>query len=164
MEGTRLFLLISVWISAHACLAAGEVKGSWEELMQKLVPGKIVTVTRMSSANVQGKLTQITADSITVQGVAAAQTLERGDVFRVRYANVRVNRALKGMLIGAGVSAVACVISELRYPVEKQSKIEAAVICPIFIGIPGGLIAGAAAPLGPPLYEAEKVVRPPGHP
>ncbi len=114
--------------------------------MQKLVPGKVVTVTRMNSANVGGKLTQITADSITVQGaVGGAQTFERGDVFRVRYSNIRVNRGLKVMLIGGAVSAVACVLNEFRYPEENQSKIEAAVICPIFIGIPGGFIAGAAA-------------------
>src|ERR1035437_4827465 len=72
---------ILVWISASSfCSAASEVNRSWDELARILVEGKKVTVTRMNSSEVEGKLTGITGDSITMQGKGAPQTVQRVDV------------------------------------------------------------------------------------
>jgi len=57
-DGELLLFPLSVFsLAVPGSLFAGEVNRSWEELMQKLAPGKSVTVTRMNSAQVEGKLT-----------------------------------------------------------------------------------------------------------
>ena len=152
MKRMRVIPFILVWISASSfCSAAGEVNRSWDELVRILVEGKKVTVTRMNSSEVEGKLTAITADSITMQGKGAPQTVQRVDVYRVRYAGIRKKRALWGSAVGAVVVALAWAIP------SPNQKDEAAVFGALF-GMAGGAIAGGVLPLGPPLYEAEKVV------
>ena len=81
MKRMRAIPFILVWISASSfCSAASEVNRSWDELARILVEGKKVTVTRMNSSEVEGKLTGITGDSITMQGKGAPQTVQRVDV------------------------------------------------------------------------------------
>ena len=109
----RVIPFILVWISASSfCSAASEVNRSWDELVRILVEGKKVTVTRMNSSEVEGKLTGITGDSITMQGKGAPQTVQRVDVYRVRYAGIRKKRALWGLAVGAVVGALAMAIPE----------------------------------------------------
>ena len=152
MKRMRVIPFILVWISASSfCSAASEVNRSWDELVRILVEGKKVTVTRMNSSEVEGKLTGITRDSITMQGKGAPQTVQRVDVYRVRYAGIRKKRALWGLAVGAVVGALAMAIP------EKTQKDEAAVFGAL-LGMAGGAIAGGVLPVGPPLYEAEKVV------
>lgn len=106
---------------------------------------------------VQGKLTGITADSIMVQEKGAPpQTVERGDVFPVRYAGIRKKRVLLGMAIGAVAGAVVGVGVDAR---SSPRAGPGAVALGALVGIGGGAIAGGALPVGPPFYEAEKVMR-----
>ena len=158
MKTKLMIVLICVSLPVQAALAAGEVNRSWEHLARIIVLGKKVSVTRMNAAVVEGKLIGISADSITVLEQGALQTVERGDVFRVRYAGIRKKRALWGMAIGAVVGAVALVSVDARSS-HPDKKVDAAVLGALFLGIGPGAIVGAALPIGPPLYEAEKVVR-----
>jgi hypothetical protein len=164
LKGKRLLLLISLWTTAHACLAAGEVNRSWEELMRSIISSKEVVVTRMNSARVEGKVLSLTAESITVNArVLVSRSpdvfkkmdgeVPRSDVFRVRYAGIQRRHILWGLLIGGAVAAAVLPSTEDRH------KGEAAVMGALFIGFPIGGVVGAAWPPGPPLYEAEKVVR-----
>lgn len=73
--------------------------------------------------------------------------MERGDVFRVRYAGIRKKRALWGVLIGA-VAGGAAMWGSHNDPDFG-----------VVFGLGAGAIVGGALPIGPPLYEAEKVVR-----
>ncbi len=157
MKGKCLIPFICLWLAAPGYLAAGEVNRSWDELERIIVLGKNVAVTRMNAVVVEGKLTNITADSITVQEEGALQTIERGDVFRVRYAGIRKKHALWGMAIGAAVGAVGLTIIDSRSTHPHAS--EAAPFGALVFGLGPGAIVGGALPLGMPLYEAEKVVR-----
>jgi hypothetical protein len=159
MKGNRILLVLSLSLAAPAFLAAADVNRSWEELTRTIVSGKKVVVTRMNSAKVEGRLIQITADSITVQERQVTEkpeprTVQRADVYRVRYADIRAKHAIWGMLIGAGAAAA---IGGLSY--NEEQKVEAAVIYALFFGLPIGAATGAALPIGAPIYEAEKIVR-----
>ena len=159
LKGKRLLLLISLWTTAHACLAAGKVNRSWEELMLSIDSSKEVVVTRMNSTKVEGKVLSLTAESITVNArVLVSRSpdvfkkmdveVSRGDVFRVRYAGIQRRHIVWGMLIG-GAAAAAVMASASENPDWDF----------ILFGLPVGGVVGAALPLGPLLYEAEKVVR-----
>ena len=158
MNGNRLLLVLSLSIAAPALLAAADVNRSWEELTRTIVSGKKVVVTRMNSARMEGKLIRITAESITVDWKQSGTkgeptTLQRTDVYRVRYADVRAKHALWGMLIGAAAGAA------IGAAADAEQRAEASVMSALFFGLPIGAATGAALPIGPPLYEAERIVR-----
>ncbi len=152
MKRMRVIPFILVSISASSvCSAASEVNRSWDELVRILVEGRKVTVTRMNSSEVEGKLTGVTAGSITLQVKGVPQTVQRIDVYRVRDAGIRKKRVLLGLAVGAVVGALAMAIP------EKTQKGEAAALGAL-LGMAGGAIASGVLPVGPPLYEAEKAI------
>lgn len=141
---------------------------SWDTLVGTVRKGKKVTLTLMTMTNVEGKLVAIDGQSIRIEQTGGAQTIEAADVFSVRYAGVRNRHARWGALIGAAGAAIAGAIiyrDPYTYKASDGSThthneaIEAAVLCAIFFGLPGGAIGGAVMPIGPPLYEAATVVR-----
>jgi hypothetical protein len=157
MKGKRLITFICVWLAAPCWLAAGEANRSWDELARIIVLGKKVAVTRMNAAVVEGKLTGITADSIMVQEKGAPpQTVERGDVFRVRYAGIQTKHTLWGVASGAVAGAAVLVIGNAR---DSHPQMDDAVVLGALLGLGAGAIVGGVLPVGPPLYEAERVVR-----
>ena len=141
---------------------------SWDTLVDTVKKGKKLTLTLMTMENVEGKLLEIDAQSIRIEQPGGAQTIEAGNVFRVRYAGIRSRHAKWGMLIGAAAGAIAGAII-YRNPTTVQhsdgststldQQVEAAVMYAIFLGLPGGAIGGALMPIGQPLYEAAAVVR-----
>jgi len=136
---------------APALAASAEVNRSWDVLLQSLQPGKKVVVTRMNSGNVEGKLLETTADSITVRWHGKPQVIQRDDVFRVRIADIRRRHTLWGMAIGTGAGAIiGASVDTARGP--------AATVFGLF-GIGIGAAVGGALPIGRPLYQAEKPVR-----
>jgi len=147
-------------LAAIATLPAGaaEANHSWEQLVQTLQPGKRVVVTQMNGKKVEGKLSSLTEESVTVarrklisqhpdKYEEDSVTLERGDVFRVRFADIRMRHTLIGMAIGAGVGVVWG--SKLG---DINRGISVAVMGGLGTGI--GAAAGGALPIGAPLYEA----------
>jgi hypothetical protein len=137
--------------------AAGEVNRPWQVLMQSIEPGKTVVVTRMNSAQVEGKLLKIADDSITVQWKGQPQIIQRDDVFRVRKANIRRRHTLLCMAAGAGRGAVIGALSaeSLDRNAKGQTTAEMA-----FGGLGLGAAVGGALPIGAPLYRAERPVKP----
>ena len=118
--------------SSHAndsLLAAGEVNRSWDELTRRIVLGKKVTVTRTDLAVVEGKLEGITADSMTVLGPDSSQTVQREDVFRVRYAGTRQKRARWGMLIGSVAGAATLKIIDAASSTQGRKAVRTSVPC-----------------------------------
>lgn len=137
--------------------SGADINRSWDTLAITVNTSKKVTVTLMNLTSMEGKLLAIDSHSITVQQPAGPKTIAAGDVFRVRYAGVRKRHALYGMLLGMPVGAISLWAVDRNS--DKPKAVDAAVLGAIFFGLPGGAIAGAAVPIGPPLYEAEKVVR-----
>jgi hypothetical protein len=122
--------------------------------MQSLQPGRTVVVTRMSSAQMEGKLLAITAESISVTWHGQPQVVPREDVYRVRMANIRRQHTLIGMAIGAAAGAV---IGGVAMATDK-SKIgpnSIGLAALLFGGIGAGIGAGVGGvlPIGPPLYQ-----------
>jgi hypothetical protein len=156
---SRFFVLATILAALFLTFAASgaEINRSWDTLAGTVKTGKKVTVMLMNSSSVEGKLLAIDSHSITVQQLAGPQTIEAADVFRVRYAGIRKRHAVYGLLLGMPCGAATLWAIDRGSSHPKAA--EAAVMGAIFIGLPGGAIAGAAAPIGPPLYEAAKVVR-----
>jgi hypothetical protein len=117
--------------------------------MQSLQPGRTVVVTRMSSAQLEGKLLAITAESISVKWHGEPQVVPREDVYRVRIANIRRRHTLIGMAIGGAVGAVYGAAAESRTTIDKGAG--ALLFGGMGVGI--GAAAGGVLPIGPPLYQ-----------
>jgi hypothetical protein len=129
--------------------AKAEVNRSWESLMQSVQVGKQVVVIRMTAGQVEGELISIDPDSITVEERGSRQLIRRAEVFRVRYANIRRRHTLWGLAIGAGAG--------MAIGAKADSYREAAVAFGGLLGLGIGSAAGGALPIGPPLYETERV-------
>jgi hypothetical protein len=138
-----------------AAALAGEPNRSWEVLMQSLEPGRSVVVTRMTSAHVEGKLLGITSDTITVKWHGKPEVLQREEVYRVRFANIRRTHTLSGMLLGAAIGAVFGAAVVAGYRGEGACGFALA-------GVGVGAGVGGAMPIGAPLYQvAGRPSRPP---
>jgi hypothetical protein len=111
----------------------------------------------MNSATVEGKLTQITADSITVQVKQQPRTLQRSDVYRVRYAGIRRKHVFWGLAIGAAAGIVTCVATDSQSGWKSHTG-EAIALGAVFGGGIGAVVGGSL-PIGPPLYEAERLLQ-----
>jgi hypothetical protein len=139
--------------------AAGvETNRSWDTLVGTVKTGRKVIVTLLNSTNVEGNLLAIDTHSMSVEQPGGPQAIEAADVVRVRYAGVRKRHIAHGMLIGMAGGALALVVSD-QHSSHPSTKVEAAVLGAIFVGLPFGAIGGAVVPIGQPLYEAANVVR-----
>lgn len=108
-------------LAAIAVLPANaEVNQSWEKLVQTVKVGKSVAVKSMNSIQIEGKLVAITADSITVEYSDQRYVFVREDVLRVRYAKIRRNHALIGMVIGG--AAVGTFVGKVAYYGKRQER------------------------------------------
>ncbi|MGD0199201.1 MAG: hypothetical protein ABSD27_00470 [Bryobacteraceae bacterium] len=143
---------------APALAVCAEPNRSWETLMQSLQPGNTVVVTRMSSAQLEGKLLGITTESISVKWNGQPQVVPREDVYRVRMANIRRRHTFIGMALGgAGGAVLGAVVAAKTnsggtiHFVDIPVGIGAVVGGATGAGIGAGV--GAALPLGPPLYQ-----------
>jgi len=148
-SGTFRFLLGLV---APILLAGAERNRSWDVLVQSLKTGKSVVVFRMGGGHVEGKLLAIDGNSITVKERGQPQVIPRGDVFRVRYANIRRRNTLVGMAIGTAAGAGI-------FAATSQSRRGAAGAGAMF-GVAFGALGGGVVPIGAPLYQAEKPLKP----
>ena len=85
---------------------------SWPELVQRLAPGKPVTVTTSAGTEVTGRVSAVTADSLrlTVHGVA--QEFAVHDVRQVRRNGDSV---WNGLAIGAAIGVTATALPDPRY-------------------------------------------------
>jgi len=149
MKTRSLGSLIIAVIVAQAGLQGGEVNRSWDELLRTIKDGKKVVVTRMNSAKVEGKLLGINAESITVEREKQPQVVRREDVFRVRYADIRMRHTLWGML--AGAAGGAAILAGAADDFKGISALGGAVM-----GVGVGAAVGGSLPIGPPLYEVAK--------
>jgi hypothetical protein len=101
----------------------------------------------MSSANVEGKLLGITADSITVKWRGNPEVAARDDVYRVRIANIRRKHTLIGMAVGSAITAGVAGAATEEYK-------EYAAYTGAIVGVALGAAVGGALPIGAPLYQA----------
>ncbi len=134
---------------ATVLVASAEVNRSWDVLVTSIETGKSVVVTRMNSGNVEGKLLAIDADSITVKWHGEPQVIQKADVFRVRYANIRRKHTLIGMAIGAGTGAI---IGATGVEYDKGGVAAFGSL----LGVGFGALGGGVLPIGAPLYQLEK--------
>jgi hypothetical protein len=139
-------------VFASAFSGHAQVNRSWEVLMETLKPDSKVVVTKMNSGNVEGKLLSITADSITVDWQGQPSVVQRPDVFRVRTADIRMRHTLIGMAIGAGVG-----VAWGANLGDVNRGLSVVILGGLGTGI--GAAAGAALPIGRPLYQVEKPVQ-----
>lgn len=85
---------------------------SWPELVQRLAPGKPVTVTTSSGSEVAGRVTAIWADSLRLAVHGAPQQFGVHDIRQVR----RNGDSLwNGLAIGAAIGATATALPDPRY-------------------------------------------------
>jgi hypothetical protein len=104
--------IVAIFGSAMAGCAHLRPTESWPELVQRLAPGKPVAVTTGSGAEVAGRVSTISADSLrlTVNGVS--QQFAPKDVRQVR----RNGDSLwNGLAIGAAFGATAAALGDARY-------------------------------------------------
>ena len=136
-------------IAAALLPASADVNQSWQQLMERLKPGKRIVVTQMNGKKVEGKLVSLSEEVVTIaeQYRDATVAVAREDVFRVRIADTRQKRTLIGL--GIGTAAGAVFGSQLG---SRRHGLSAVVFGGLFGGI--GAAGGAAIPIGAPLYEA----------
>jgi hypothetical protein len=146
---TRPIMMLGLLITTAALTVRAEVNHSWSQLMESLKPGKKIVVTQMDGKKVEGKLTSMTEESVTVTDEYRDRTatVQREDVFRVRFADIRQKRTL----IGLGLGALGGVIYGSQLGTHRHG-LSATVFGGLFGGI--GAAAGGAIPIGAPLYEA----------
>ena len=125
---------------------------SWDTLVATVQVGRKLDVAAAHSTSYRGSLLAIDQRSITVRQEGASVVIPAADVLRVRYAGVRARHVRYGMAIGAVVGAVAmwAIDSQSGHP-EPGSALGLGAL---FLGLPGGALAGAVIPIGPPLYQA----------
>lgn len=158
VQGASPLLLPAIlWVATQPDLAAAEVNRSWDSLTQTIVSGRKVMVTRMNSATMEGRLTQITSESISVQVKDQPQTLVRSDVYRVRSADIPRKHTFWGMAIGAAAGIVTSVVTDGQ-AAHKAHPGEAAALGALF-GSGIGAAVGGTLPIGRPLYETDQVLR-----
>ena len=146
MKGRRLLSALAAALLTPSLFGA-EVNRSWETLAATLRPGRNVVVVQHSGKRAEGKLLTLTEESITVQAGAQPLTIQRDEVFRVRVAGTRGKRSLIGLGLGAAAGvAIGANLGSRRHALSAVA----------FGGILGGTgaAAGAAIPIGKPLYEA----------
>lgn len=145
-------------LAAIAVLPANaDVNQSWEKLVQTVKVGKSVVVKSMNSIQIEGKLLAIGADSITVEYSEQRYVFVREEVLRVRYAKIRRNHALIGMVIGG--AAVGTFVGKVAYMANGKSGAAGGATGGAIVGLGLGAAVGAALPIGPPLYEATRESR-----
>lgn len=135
-----------------------EPNRSWDTLVQSATPGHSVVVTKTTSANVEGKLLEITADSIAVQWHGSKEVIRKEDVFRVRRANIRRRHTLLGLAGGAAAGAAMGAAVAGRTS-GGSAGIGAAAFG--IVGLGAGALVGGVLPIGAPLYEAERPLKKP---
>jgi hypothetical protein len=140
---------LAVLLLGFPILTSAEPNRSWDTLVQTVKTGKKVVVTRMSGAKVEGKLLEITADSITVEVKKQPQAVQRDDTLRVRYADIRRKHTLWGLAIGAGIGALVF---------AGLTDYDDDILAPFGAGLGAGIgsAVGGSLPIGAPLYEAVK--------
>ncbi len=149
----KLFRFGLLAAAAMLPAGAGELNRSWELAAQILRPGAEVVATTMAGGQVEGKLLSITPDSISiVTSERPDTTLAREDVFRVREAGVRRRHALIGGVIGA--VPLGILTAGAARMASGNSAAVAGGLGGALMGFGVGAAAGAAVPIGPPLYEA----------
>lgn len=142
-------------LAAIAVLPANaEVNQSWENLVNTVKVGKSVAVKNMNSVQIEGKLLAITAESITVEYAEKRYVFAREEVLRVRYAKIRRNHALIGMVIGG--AAVGTFVGRVAYVASGKVGAVGGATGGAGVGFVLGAAVGAALPIGPPLYEATR--------
>jgi len=151
----------ALWLVLLIAPAAGtgaEPNRSWDVLMQSARPGHSVVVTRMNSATLEGKLLELTGESIAVQWHGSRQVVAKDDVFRVRKANIRRRNTLLGMAAGAAAGAIVGAVASgyLDRSAKGQTTAELTVG-----GLGAGALIGGVLPIGAPLYEAERPIAKP---
>ena len=146
MSAALAFLL-----TPPAALGA-EINHSWDALVGVVKTGSKIVVTRVNSATLEGKLVSIDDQSITLQQRGGKQSIERTDVYRIRYARTG-HPVIYGALIGAAVGALSLWAVDRR---STHPTADEAVGFGIILGPPAGAIVGAVLPHGAPLYEATK--------
>lgn len=142
--------LLSVGLTAAVlapALFGAEVNRSWETLVSRLKPGRMVVVVQHSGKRAEGKVLSLTSESITVEEGAQPSSIRREEVFRVRVAGTRS----RNMLIGFGLGAAAGVVFGVNLG-SRRHGLSAAVFGGVFGG--AGAAAGYAFPIGDPIYEA----------
>lgn len=149
----RLLRTLALFLMPAVALV-GQVNRSWDVLVRSAPSGKNVVVTRLDSSRVEGKLVQISADSIAVESKGQPQVIRREDVLRVRKANVRRRNVLIAMAIGAGVGAAIGPSTERHFDKNTGNAQGAGEMGLAGLGV--GALIGAALPIGAPLYEIEK--------
>jgi len=152
----RQLLKPAGWVAiliAPALANGAEPNRSWDTLVQSVTPGRSVVVTKMTSAAVEGKLLEITADSIAVRWHGSKEIIRKDDVFRVRIANLRRRHTLLGLAGGAAAGAAmgAAVGGSSS---GGSAGIGAAAFALASLGV--GALVGGVLPIGDPLYEAQR--------
>jgi hypothetical protein len=104
--------IVAIFGSATAGCAHMRPTESWPELVQRLAPGKPVAVTTGSGAEVAGRVSAISADSLRLTVNGASQQFAPNDVRQVR----RNGDSLwNGLAIGAAFGATAAALGDPRY-------------------------------------------------
>ena len=147
MKGKRLLSGSLAAALLAPALFGVEVNRSWDTLVATLKPGRSVVVVQHSRKQTEGKLLTLTGESIKVQAGTQPLTVQREEVFRVRVAGSRGKRSM----IGLGLGAAAGVAFGANLG-SRRHGLSAVAFGGIFAGI--GAAAGAAIPIGNPLYEA----------
>ena len=145
--------VISVLLTAAVlpAICKAEVNRSWESLVQSAQVGKKVVVIRMNAGQVEGKLLSINSDAIAVEQHGVREEIQRANVFRVRYANIRRRHTLLGLAIGAGAGIA------IGAGAGANSGYQGAVALGMgLLGVGVGSAVGGALPIGAPLYEANQ--------
>lgn len=150
MKSSQILSCLALLLAVQCCISAANVNSSWEELQRTAKAGKALDITLMNSSHFYGKLERVTEDSIVLMEKKSPHTIARSDVFRVRYLVRRGKRALWGAAIAGTAAALVWA------GVENEQKVEAAVFGAI-LGGAAGAITGVNLPLGPPLYQSERI-------
>jgi hypothetical protein len=134
-------------------LLAGAQPGScWHCLIERLRIGKDVVVNTKSAVQLEGRLLDVAAESITLRIHGKPLEIAREDVFRVRYADIRRKNTLVGLVTGAGVGCLGGLL--IVWLVGDGGNAGAGCLSIGIIGLATGSAAGGSVPIGEPLYEA----------
>jgi hypothetical protein len=104
--------IVATFASAMAGCAHLRPTESWPDLVERLAPGKPVTVTTGSGREVAGRVSAISADSLTLTVNGLSQQFAANDVRQLR----RNGDSLwNGLAIGAAFGVTAGAFGDARY-------------------------------------------------
>jgi hypothetical protein len=145
---TRALIVLLLCVAAPATAAAQGIAATFQELRLLVRPGDDVTVTDVNGRNISGKITNLSAASLTLTVDGRPREWREPEVatIRQRRGDSLANGAWIGLGIGAGLAAVGIAVAFTSEDYDADVNFgEAVLVTAIYGGLGAAIGTGVDA-------------------